>query len=60
MKITEELIKKKGWIQIKVLNSDYSVIAERLKKKAIGNSVAIAKAIPHSVFCLKKYILYFY
>ena len=45
-------------VNIKVLNSDYRAIAERLGKKAIVNSVAIAKAILHSVFCLKKNIFY--
>ena len=38
------------YIYIKVLNSDYHVIAERVKKKIIANSVVIVEAIAHIVF----------
>ena len=46
------------WVYIKVLNSDYSGIAGRPKKKAIANSVAIAKAIIHSDFSFLDFIFY--
>ena len=45
-------------VQIKVLNSDYSGIAGRPKKKAIANSVAIAEAITHSDFPFSNFIFY--
>ena len=45
-------------VNIKVLNSDYSGIAERSKKKAIANSVTIAEAITHNDFPFSNFIFY--
>ena len=47
-------------IWIKVLNSDYSGIAGRPKKKAIANSIAIAEAIINSDFFFSNFIFYIY